>query len=84
MDSNGQLKEWIPAEGLSASDVPSKTSDLTNDSDFVDTAGAAAAAPVQSVNNKTGAVVLTASDVGAGTYSKPSGGIPASDLTSAV
>lgn len=42
------------------------------------------AVPVQSVNNKTGAVVLNASDVGAGTYSKPSGGIPKSDLASAV
>ena len=42
------------------------------------------AVPVQSVNGKTGAVVLNASDVGAGTYSKPSGGIPASDLASAV
>lgn len=40
--------------------------------------------PVQSVNGKTGAVVLTASDVGAGTYSKPSGGIPKTDLASAV
>ena len=42
------------------------------------------AVPVQSVNGKTGAVVLSASDVGAGTYTKPSTGIPASDLTSAV
>lgn len=41
-------------------------------------------APVQSVNNKTGAVVLSASDVGAGTYSKPSGGIPKTDLASGV
>lgn len=41
-------------------------------------------ARVTSVNSKTGAVTLTASDVGAGTYSKPSGGIPDSDLTSAV
>ena len=41
-------------------------------------------APVTSVNSKTGAVVLTASDVGAGTYSKPSGGIPKTDLASAV
>ena len=41
-------------------------------------------APVQSVNGKTGTVVLTASDVGAGTYSKPSGGIPASDIASGV
>ncbi len=41
-------------------------------------------APVTSVNSKTGAVVLTASDVGAGTYSKPSGGIPDSDIASAA
>ena len=40
--------------------------------------------PVQSVNGKTGAVVLSASDVGAGTYSKPSSGIPQTDLASAV
>jgi len=40
--------------------------------------------PVQSVNGKTGAVVLDATDVGAGTYTKPSGGIPKTDLTSAV
>lgn len=40
--------------------------------------------PVQSVNGKTGAVVLSASDVGAGTYSKPSGGIPKTDLATAV
>lgn len=39
---------------------------------------------VDSVNGQTGAVVLTASDVGAGTYSKPSGGIPKSDLAAAV
>lgn len=64
--------------------IPSKTSDLTNDSGFVNVSGAAAAAPVQSVNNKTGAVTLTAADVGAGTYSKPSGGIPKSDLSIAV
>lgn len=40
--------------------------------------------PVQSVNGKTGAVVLGASDVGAGTYTKPSTGIPKSDLASGV
>ena len=39
---------------------------------------------VESVNGKTGVVVLTASDVGAGTYSKPSGGIPKTDLAAAV
>ena len=41
-------------------------------------------APVTSVNAKTGAVVLTPSDIGAGTYSKPSGGIPSTDMSSAV
>lgn len=46
--------------------------------------GDAADAPVQSVNGQTGAVVLDAADVGAGTYSKPSGGIPASDLAAGV
>lgn len=39
---------------------------------------------VKSVNGKTGVVVLTAADVGAGTYSKPSGGIPKTDLAAAV
>lgn len=38
--------------------------------------------PVQSVNSKTGAVVLSASDVGA--YVKPETGIPKTDLSSAV
>lgn len=41
-----------------ASDVPTKTSDLQNDSGFI------TSAPVSSVNGNTGAVVLTASDVG--------------------
>ena len=54
---------------LSASDVgalpdtteiPSKTSDLTNDSGFL------TSAPVTSVNSKTGAVTLTKSDVSLG------------------
>lgn len=48
-------------------DVPTKTSQLNNDSGFIDAAGASAAAPVQSVNAKTGAVVLTQDDVGNGT-----------------
>lgn len=41
------------------SSVPTKTSDLTNDSGFL------TSAPVASVNGQTGAVSLTASDVGA-------------------
>lgn len=47
--------------------------------DVLDGAGA-----VVSVNGKTGTVTLTAADVGAGTYSKPSGGIPKTDLASTV
>jgi hypothetical protein len=39
--------------------IPEKISDLTNDLGFVDAAGAAAAAPVQSVNGNTGAVTVT-------------------------
>lgn len=39
--------------------IPTKTSDLTNDSGFI------TSAPVTSVNSQTGAVSLTASDVGA-------------------
>ncbi len=40
--------------------IPDSTSDLVNDSGFVDAAGAAAAAPVQSVNGQTGAVIISA------------------------
>lgn len=39
--------------------IPDSTSDLVNDSGFVDAAGAAAAAPVQSVNGQTGAVTIS-------------------------
>lgn len=42
--------------------IPSKTSDLDNDSGYITAAGA----PVQSVNSKTGAVTLGKSDVGLG------------------
>lgn len=38
--------------------IPSKTSQLNNDSGFVNAAGAAAAAPVQSVNGQTGVVTV--------------------------
>lgn len=47
--------------------IPTKTSDLQNDSGFI------TSVPVESVNSKTGAVTLTASDVGAlpDTYTAP-------------
>lgn len=43
--------------------IPSKTSQLNNDSGFI----TSESAPVKSVNNKTGEVVLSAADVGAAT-----------------
>lgn len=51
-------KDIVTKEKLDAA-VPTKTSQLENDSGFI------TSAPVTSVNNKTGAVELTASDVGA-------------------
>ena len=39
--------------------------DAANPNGYVNAAGASAAAPVQSINSKTGAVVLSAADVGA-------------------
>lgn len=42
-------------------DIPTKTSQLTNDANYI----TAAQAPVQSVNNQTGAVTLSAADVSA-------------------
>lgn len=65
---NGLMSRWkIRYETL-----PTKTSQLANDSGFL------TSAPVESVNNKTGEVVLTASDVGAITKVSPSteGNIP--------
>ena len=56
---NGQTGDVVLA-------IPSDTSDLINDSGFVDAAGAAAAAPVQSVAGKTGTVTLVKGDVGLG------------------
>lgn len=46
--------------------IPSNTSQLNNDSGFI----TSESAPVKSVNNKTGEVVLSASDVGAATMTE--------------
>lgn len=46
--------------------VPTKVSDLVNDAGYVDAAGAASAAPVQSVNGNTGTVTISIPSV---TYS---------------
>ena len=56
-------KDIVTKERLEAveSAIPTKVSELTNDANYI----TAVQAPVQSVNNKTGTVSLTASDVGA-------------------
>ena len=66
-NDSGFITNTALAPYAKTADVPTKTSQLNNDSGFVDAAGASAAAPVQSVNAKTGAVVLTQDDVGNGT-----------------
>lgn len=58
-----EKEDIVTKEKLDAveSAIPTKTSQLDNDSGFI----TSSQAPVQSVNNKTGAVSLTASDVSA-------------------
>ena len=56
------LTEHQSLEGYAkTTDIPTKVSQLTNDSKYITASGA----PVQSVNGKSGSVVLSASDVGA-------------------
>lgn len=66
--------------GAVSLNIPTKTSDLTNDSGYI------TSAPVQSVNSKTGTVVLSASDVNAlpsdtPIHNVPSGGTSGQVLT---
>ena len=80
---------WVDPQSVGAYELPSGGIPKTDLAAAVQTSlgkadTALQSAPVQSVNGKTGAVVLSASDVGAGTYSKPSGGIPSTDLSQAV
>lgn len=62
-DGAGNLsaQDTVAAELVDLPTVPTKVSELTNDSGYI----TAAQAPVQSVNNKAGAVSLTANDVSA-------------------
>ena len=62
--------------------IPTTTSQLTNNSGFVTGSGAAAAAPVQSVVGRTGAITLTAADIGGLAASATTDTTNASNLTS--
>lgn len=82
----------IVTAGGTTGQVLAKRSNADWDTEWVTGGGGGGA--VDSVNGQTGVVVLDADDVGAlpdtttaadlGAYVKPSGGIPASDLASAV
>ena len=59
VDGSEMIVYTLPSDIATVSQIPTKVSQLTNDSGYI------TSAPVQSVNGKTGAVELTASDVGA-------------------
>ena len=69
-DASNQFEASIEAATLAlitaALQPGDNVSELTNDAGYVDSVGAAAAAPVQSVNGDTGVVVLDKSDIGLG------------------
>lgn len=61
-NDSGYITNAALAPYAKTTDIPTKTSQLDNDSHYI----TASEAPVQSVNTKTGAVVLTQDDVGDG------------------
>lgn len=91
-DLNSTAQSRLMPTGGSTGQVLAKKSNSNYDLEWVNQSGGGGA--VDSVNGKTGTVVLDASDVGAlpdtttasdlGAYVKPTGGIPKTDLASAV
>lgn len=62
-NDSGYITNSALTDYAKKAEIPTKTSQLDNDSHYI----TASEAPVQSVNTKTGAVVLTQDDVGDGT-----------------
>ena len=62
-NDSGYITNAALAPYAKTTDIPTKTSQFDNDSHYI----TASESPVQSVNTKTGAVVLTQDDVGDGT-----------------
>ena len=91
-DLNSTAQSRLMPTGGTTGQVLAKKSNSNYDLEWVNQSGGGGA--VDSVNGKTGTVVLDASDVGAlpdtttasdlGAYVKPTGGIPKTDLASAV
>lgn len=63
INDSGFITDAALIDYAKTTDIPTKTSQLENDSHYI----TASEAPVQSVNTKTGAVILTQDDVGDGT-----------------
>ena len=91
-DLNSTAQSRLMPTGGTTGQVLAKKSNSNYDLEWVNQSGGGGA--VDSVNGKTGTVVLDADDVGAlpdtttasdlGAYAKPTGGIPKEDLASAV
>ena len=86
-DFNKLNLDWISdclksLTGGTTGKILKKKSDEDFDFEWADESGGGSGGAVDSVNGKTGVVVLDASDVGA--YAMPSGGIPSTDMSSAV
>lgn len=86
-DFNKLNLDWISdclksLAGGTTGKILKKKSDEDFDFEWAAESGSGGGGSVDSVNGKTGVVVLDASDVGA--YAMPSGGIPSTDMTSAV
>ena len=91
-DLNSTAQSRLMPTGGTTGQVLAKKSNSNYDTEWVNQSGGGGA--VDSVNGKTGTVVLDADDVGAlpdtttasdlGAYVKPTGGIPKEDLASAV
>lgn len=65
-NDNGFITEDALADYAKTSDIPINVSQLTNDAGYVNKEQAASAAPVQSVNSKTGVIELSKADIGLG------------------
>lgn len=65
-NDNGFITEDALSDYAKTSDIPVNVSQLTNDAGYVNKEQAASAAPVQSVNSKTGVIELSKADIGLG------------------
>lgn len=65
-NDNGFITEDALVDYAKTADIPTNVSQLTNDAGYIDKDQATSAAPVQSVNSKTGVIELSKADIGLG------------------